>query len=65
MPWFTVRYSGDALYLLNSTSHSSGVMGGSPPANLQSVIARPERVRRVTPPNTTILNTHPVQPASQ
>jgi len=36
MPWFTVRYSGDRLYLPNSSSHSSGVIGGSPPANLQS-----------------------------
>jgi hypothetical protein len=35
-----------------------------PPANFQSVMESPDRVSRVTPPITTIVKTHPVQPPS-
>lgn len=35
-----------------------------PPVNFQSVMDRPDRVRRVKPPSTTMLNTHALQPPS-
>lgn len=35
-----------------------------PPVNFQSVMDRPDRVSRVTPPSTTMLNTHALQPPS-
>lgn len=38
------------------------VLGGRSPVNFQSVIDRPERVRRVRPPKTTILKTQPEVP---
>ncbi len=35
------------------------VVGGLSPVNFQSVMDSPERVRRVTPPSTTMLKTQP------
>eukprot|EP00967_Tisochrysis_lutea_P101830 scaffold152984_cov35-Tisochrysis_lutea.AAC.5 len=57
-------YSGKCLYLSNSRCHSWSVVGGSDPCGRQSVIERPERVRRVTPPSTTMPKTAPLQPRS-
>lgn len=57
-------YSGDTWYFKNSICHCSSVSGGRPPANFQSVIDSPDRVRRVIPPSTTMLNTQPVHPNS-
>ena len=39
-------------------------LGRCSPVNFQSVIDSPERVRRVSPPSTTILNTHAAVPPS-
>jgi len=58
-------HSGDALYLSNSASQSASLRGAVSPANFQSVMERPERVRRVTPPSTTIEKTQAAPPASQ
>lgn len=57
-------YSGDCWYFSNSHAHSSCVSGGRVPVNFQSVIDKPERVRRVIPPSTTKLKTHAAQPKS-
>lgn len=59
-----LMYSGDCWYFSNSHTHSSCVNGGSVPVNFQSVIDKPERVRRVMPPITTKLKTHAAQPKS-
>ena len=60
---FVFLYSGDSLYLANSASQSSAVSGGFS-TNFQSVMDRPLRVSRVTPPRTTMLYTHAHPPAS-
>ena len=52
------------MYRLNSVSHSAVVWGGRSPVNFQSVMERPDRVRRVMPPRATILNTQALPPAS-
>eukprot|EP00965_Chrysotila_dentata_P182546 6027898-Pleurochrysis_carterae.AAC.7 len=57
-------YSGKRLYLANSASHSSSDTGGMDPCGRQSVIDRPDRVRRVTPPSTTMPKTDALQPIS-
>ncbi|CAK5275786.1 unnamed protein product [Mycena citricolor] len=50
--------SGVALYLVNSSSHASCVMGGTTPVmGFHSVILNPDSVKRVTPPTTTTANT--------
>ena len=49
-------YSGDSLYLSNSASHASKVMGGGLPNSFQSTIDKPDSVKRVTPPKTTAPN---------
>ena len=56
--------SGDCLYRSNSPVHSASVPGGFSPVNFQSVIDRPERVSRVIPPRTTMLNTQAEEPPS-
>ena len=58
------RNSGDARYLANSRAQSSAHKGGDSHWNFQSVMDRPERVKRVTPPRTTMLNTHAHPPTS-
>ena len=45
--------SGDALYFENSACQSASLRGVFSPVNFQSVMDRPERVSRVTPPSTT------------
>lgn len=58
-------YSGVALYLPNSISHSARVIGGMVPATgFHSVILNPDSVRRVTPPTTTTLKTSTLHPKS-
>ena len=48
---FIYIYSGDCLYLLNSSTHSSSLKGGRIPlTGFHSVIDNPESVRRVKPP---------------
>jgi len=50
-------HSGYCLYRSNSTDHSSVVMGGRDPSGFQSVMERPDLVRRVTPPMCTMPKT--------
>jgi hypothetical protein len=58
MPLLTCWYSGVARYLAKASSHCASVNGGSVPTiGCHSVIDKPEWVRRVTPPTTTIANT--------
>ena len=45
------------MYRSNSTVHSSVVMGGRDPSGFQSVMDRPDLVRRVTPPMWTMPKT--------
>ena len=56
--------SGLSLYFSNSSCHSSLVRGGGLPARVQSVMLRPDSVRRVTPPSTTAPTHMPAHPAS-
>ena len=57
IPLFIFWYSGNFLYLLNASSHSTSFIGGIAPfINFQSTIESPESVRRVIPPITTIEN---------
>src|SRR6516164_5840166 len=52
---WTTRYSGICWYFVNSAAQSEAVSGGTTPMiGFHSVIDRPERVRRVMPPTTTI-----------
>src|SRR5215467_4368000 len=52
---WTTRYSGMALYFANSEAQSAGEIGGTMPiTGCHSVIDRPDSVRRVMPPTTTI-----------
>ena len=57
--------SGESFHRANSASHASAVIGGNEPCSFQSVIDRPERVRRVMPPTVTMPATMPPQPSSQ
>src|SRR5258708_36802600 len=58
--------SGDSLYKLNSCSHSVSVVGGMVPVTgFHSVMLRPDSVKLVNPPNTTIPKTNPALPTSQ
>lgn len=61
-PKSTCMYSaaGHAIYRRGSTC----VLGARSPVNFQSVMESPERVSRVMPPSTTMLNTQPAQPPS-
>src|SRR5271165_3968482 len=59
---WTARYSGICLYLANSAAQSAEESGGTMPTiGCHSVIERPERVSRVTPPTTTIRRISPQQ----
>ena len=62
---FVLRNSGDARYLSNSRDQSPSVSGGDSHSNRQSVMLRPLRVSRVTPPRTTMLKTQATPPPSQ
>src|SRR4030095_5874465 len=65
MPRLTCRYSGVAWYFSNAACHCVSSRGGSVPTiGCHSVIDRPECVRRVTPPTTTIANTSAQQTKS-
>ena len=58
MPLFTCWYSGVSWYFEMAAPQSASDIGGSVPMiGCHSVIDRPECVRRVTPPTTTIANT--------
>lgn len=58
--------SGVALYLSNSASQSEVVKGGKiPETGFHSVMLRPDSVRRVTPPTTTMPNTKAEENMSQ
>src|SRR5215469_10695508 len=58
--------SGDERYFVNSDSHCSGLNGGSEPVTgRHSVMLRPDSVRRVRPPKTTIPKTLAALPRSQ
>ncbi|MNN08001.1 hypothetical protein D3C81_1208440 [compost metagenome] len=58
MPALTWAYCGIALYLSKASAHSAPFMGGmAPMMGFHSVIDRPEPVRRVTPPMTTMAKT--------
>jgi hypothetical protein len=66
MPRLTWLYSGVAWYWANATFHCASVRGGKVPTiGCHSVIDRPECVRRVTPPTTTMANTSAQQTSSQ
>ena len=55
MPTLTFRYSGVSWYLSNSSSQCASLNGGSVPSSSRhSTMDRPERVRRVVPPSTTM-----------
>src|SRR5690349_4392178 len=57
MSGWMARYCGIALYPSNSASHSAWLNGGSTPVTgCHSVMERPDSVRRVMPPITTIKN---------
>ena len=58
-------YSGECWYFTNSACHSAVDIGGKLPINFQSVMDRPDLVRRVTPPIMTILKTQALHPKSQ
>ncbi len=45
------------MYRSNSTVHSSSVIGGRDPSGFQSVMERPDLVKRVTPPMCTMPKT--------
>src|ERR1700726_4858777 len=56
------RYSGICRYFANSEAQSPADSGGTMPiTGFHSVIDRPERVSRVTPPTTTIRKINPQQ----
>ena len=56
MPLFTFWYSGNCLYSLKTSCQSTSFNGGiAPLINCQSVIDKPDSVRRVTPPIMTII----------
>src|SRR3972149_6944201 len=58
MPVLTFWYSGVCLYLSKVASHCGALSGGiAPMMGSHSTIERPERVRRVTPPRTTLMKT--------
>ena len=58
--------SGLSLYLANSCSQASSSRGGKEPVTgRHSVILRPDSVRRVNPPKTTIPKTLAAEPSSQ
>jgi hypothetical protein len=55
-----------ALYLLKASIQSASFIGGiAPMIGFHSVIDRPEPVRRVTPPTTTMANTSTATVQSQ
>ncbi|MNS67971.1 hypothetical protein D3C72_1012350 [compost metagenome] len=58
MPALTWAYCGMALYLSKASAHWASFSGGmAPMMGFHSVIDRPEPVRRVTPPMTTMAKT--------
>src|SRR5215217_295821 len=58
MPRFSWVYCGICLYLANSDSQAGWDIGGTAPVTgFHSVIDRPEPVRRVAPPTTTMAST--------
>src|SRR5712691_6402145 len=62
MPELTSRYCGMCWYLSNSAAQAAGDSGGRmPTTGCHSVIDRPDRVSRVTPPNTTMTKIMPQQ----
>src|SRR6266853_2278410 len=59
---WTARDSGICLYFANSATQSVEENGGTMPTiGCHSIIERPERVSRVTPPTTTIRRSSPQQ----
>lgn len=52
------------MYRSNSKVHSVRVMGGFDPSGFQSVMLRPDLVRRVTPPMCTMPKTREEVPRS-
>src|ERR1700756_1445567 len=63
---WTARYSGISLYLANSAAQSAAESGGTTPTTgCHSVIDRPDRGSRVTPPTTTIRKIRAQQEKSQ
>src|SRR5437879_1004869 len=66
MVGLTRRYSGVCGYFRKASCHAPSSSGGSVPTiGCHSTIDRPEWVRRVTPPTTTIANTSAQQASSQ
>src|SRR6267378_1133201 len=66
IPGLTNRYSGVCLYFPKASSHAASLSGGRVPTiGCHSTMDRPECVRRVTPPTTTIANTSAQQTSSQ
>jgi hypothetical protein len=58
MPRLTMWYSGICLYFSKASCQAASVKGGMMPTiGFHSVIDKPESVRRVAPPTTTIRNT--------
>src|SRR6266513_1139944 len=66
IPGFTSRYSGVCLYFPKVSCHPASSSGGTEPTiGCHSTIDRPEWVRRVMPPTTTIANTSAQQTSNQ
>ena len=66
IPRLTFRYSGVDWYFVNMSCQAASPSGGSVPAmGCHSTIERPDRVRRVTPPTTTITKTRAAQTSNQ
>ena len=53
------------MYRANSLSQSALFIGGREPVSFQSVILKPDLVRRVKPPTDTMPATNPPQPNNQ
>ena len=66
MPWFTIRYSGMALYFSKAAFQPASLSGGTTPINgCHSVMESPESVSRVAPPISTIAKISPATDHSQ
>src|SRR5271166_4865570 len=66
IPGLIWLYSGICRYFPNASCHAASLIGGATPRiGCHSVIDRPEPVRRVAPPTTTIANTSPAIAKSQ
>src|SRR5262249_50911631 len=66
MPLLRSAYCGICRYFANSAAQSAADSGGNTPVTgRHSVIDRPDKVSRVTPPSTTITKIQPQQRSSQ